>query len=190
MDKRKAMYLINKKPKEIRDILRLCVDIESDGDGQKRKNLYILAGLIYGKPGVGKKLAEVCYELEDQQEYLYSLKYTVIRRDGEPVNVSLKEVRYHGAMCSELAIIYRYEGDLYHLPATEEDVASAELNLPDTYTEQAGEVKPAPQEPISDAELEEAIYIIRRELGKDLIQKPPMNILEKTFRIQENNILK
>ena len=188
MDKKRAMFIINKKPKENRDLLKLCDDIESGSDRQLQKNFYVLLGMIYGKHegmGVGRRLSEVYMELVSQSEFLYKLKYTIIKRDGKPVDVSIKEAVHRGAPCTELYIIYRYEGDLYHIPATEEDVKAAGLHIPDTYTEKQGSIVPALPDPIPDEELEEAIFVISKELGKSALQNPPENILQRRFRYPE-----
>lgn len=192
MDKKQAMFIINKKPKEIRDVLALCDDIESGGDKKLQKNFYILLGLVYGEKqgiGVGRRLSEVYMDLTNQSSFLYSLKYTIVRRDGDPVDVSIKEVTHQGVSCTELYIIYRYEESLYHLPATEEDVQAAGLQIPGTYTEKPGSITPALSDPIPDNELEEAIYVIMKELGRDSLQTPPKNIIQKRFEYPEEQTI-
>ena len=192
MDKKQAMFIINKKPKEIRDVLALCDDIESGGDKKLQKSFYILLGLIYGEKqgiGVGRKLSEVYMDLINQSSFLYSLKYTIVRRDGDPVDVSIKEVVHRGIPCTELYLVYRYEEILYHLPATEEDVQAAGLQIPDTYTEKPGSVTPALSDSIPDNELDDAIYVIMKELGKDPLQTPPKNIIQKKFKYPEEPVI-
>jgi len=189
MDRRRAMYIVNKKTKEIRDIMRLCRNIDSDDDEVRRKSFFLLMRLLYGRPGAGKRLAEIYKELRTKKNWLYQLKYTVVHRDGKPVDVTLKPVTHNGMPCSELTIIYEYETDLYHLPATEDEVDAAGLVMPKSYTDAAGSMTQAPWDPIPDEDLEEAVYTIMKVLGDDPLQTPPDNIMKELFS-RGKNILK
>ena len=57
-------------------------------------------------PGADEKLASLQKKLMRQKAMLYSLKYTLVRRDGMPMGVSRKET-CNGA---ELYLLIRYEG--------------------------------------------------------------------------------
>lgn len=181
MDNRRAVYIVNKKTKEIRDVMRFCRNMMSDTDETRKKSFVLLLRLMFGKSGAGERLNAVYKNLKKEKDRLYQMKYTVVHRDGKPVDVALKPVIQKGVPCSELSVIYEYETDLYHLPGTESEVTAAGLVMPKTYTDMAGTMTPSLWEPIPDEDLEEAVFTIMNIIGDDQIQTPPNNILKKCY---------
>lgn len=166
MTLRDALYLINKRTKEIRDILRLYADIEMDR--KDRKNFRILMRRLYVTQ---THLEEVLNKLIKEKTWLYSLKYTLVTRDGKAVGVARKDI--FGGM--ELYLLIEFEGIVFHIPATVKNINDAGFEVPHTATERIGSCSRAPETPISDSKLMEAVEVVKSALGNTPLLTPPCN---------------
>lgn len=170
MNLREAMFIINKKTKEIRDFLSFCEDFKEDA--QKRKHFRILMRMLC-VPETDVRLDTLRKKLIQQKAWLYALKYTLVKRDGVPVGVARKETD-NG---SELYLLIKFEGITFHIPATEADIMADGFTVPSKPTEPVGAISPALAKPISDKVLREAVAVVMESLGETPLLSPPNNVV-------------
>ena len=161
----KGLFIVNKKAKEIRDILDFY---RKEG---MLKEFRILIGQICG-PGAEERLQENMNSLKKRSDYLYSLKCTFLKMYGKPVGVSLR-----GRECgmTEVYLIYEYKGGRYHMPATLEQIVQAGYETPDHYDMGRSPI-PALSDPIPEEDVEKAIEILVEAIGNTPLQEPPCHL--------------
>lgn len=168
MNIEKVLYIVNKKAKEIRDLLQFYKD------NGNLKEFRILLGMLCG-PGAEERLQETIIAMRKKKKYLYAVKYTFLKKFGKPVDVSLRKSKY-GMGMSELYLIYEYRGDRYHMPATMEQVVQAGYQIPDHY-DMGDSPIPSLAEPINEVDVKEALDILLDAIGDTPLQDSPYNML-------------
>lgn len=165
MNIEKALFIVNKKAKEIRDILIFC------RQNCAHKEFRILIGQICGS-GVEERLQETVDILRKRKKYLYSIKYTFLKKYGVPVGVSLRGDQYG---MTEVYLIYEYKDVRYHMPATMKQIVAAGYEIPDHYDMGSAPI-PALTDPINEEDVEEAINALLEAIGDMPLQEPPYHV--------------
>ena len=166
MNTEKALFTVNKKAKEIRDILQFYKDKGN------LKEFRILLGMLCG-PGAEERLQETITALKRKKKYLYALKFTFLKKFGKPVDASFKADAYGFV---ETYLLYEYMSHRYHMPATIDQIQRAGVEIPD-HCEENMSLIPALEEPISEQDLQEAIDTLWEAIGDEPLQEPPFNAI-------------
>lgn len=166
----KGLFLVNKKAKEIRDMLDFY---RKNGI---RKEFRILIGQICG-PGAEERLQETVDVLRKRKKYLYSIKFTFLKKYGKPVEVSLRGNQYG---MTEVYLIYEYKDGRYHMPATVEQVVQAGFQIPDHYDMGSAPI-PALTDPINEEDVKEAINVLLEAIDDMPLQEPPYHVFPMTL---------
>lgn len=166
MDTDKGLFIVNKKAKELRDILQFY---KNNG---KLKEFRILLGMLCG-PGAEERLQETIITIRKRKKNLYALKYTFLKKFGKPVDASFK-VNSYGFI--ETYLICEYMGHRYHMPATIDQIQKAGVEIPD-HCEENSSLVPALIDTISEQALQEAIDTLWEAIGDEPLQEPPFNAI-------------